>query len=194
MKYINNLASFLSSSFLICYLAIFFCILLIYSVLFLILKKTYRLSLGIYMFIALGFGILGLTIGLMVGSSREPAVNTIISSLLTFLGVFATFILSKKTIKNKSENLEKNINEDISLFSSLISLIVMPLCLFYGVYVGSIQRQPIEDYEKQLDFYYIVKTKKFDYDCNVARDSIQHYLKMEEGVKFKKTDCQDIGK
>jgi len=169
----TKVVDFFTSSYLTCYVTIILGIFLFFLISLIFFRKK-KYLIAIYLLITTGFGILGLTIGLLVGASREPAVNTVITSLLTFLGAFTTYILSKST-KAPSDTPQKNF-KDVSFLSSLICLIVLPLALFYGVYVSSDKRGALEDYDKDLEYYNTSRLKKFEYDLNVARDSIQHYL------------------
>jgi len=95
-----------------------------------------RAMLYMYGVLALaGLSVLGLSVGLMVGNSRSPAVHAAISSVLTFLGAFTVYVMGTR-------------RRFARVLSALV-LIVFPVFVTYGTYVGSRSRVDFEEYERR---------------------------------------------
>lgn len=87
----------------------------------------------------LGLSVLGLTIGLMVGNSRNPAVAAAISAVLAVYGGFTGYLFTR--------------NREQGLVASL-GLIGFTICVEYGTQTGAAFRVIGEDQAKQLEVWY----------------------------------------
>jgi len=152
---------------------IFYGLLLILSflVLWILKKRNYFYSLFYFFIIALGFSFLALTIGILAGNSREPAINTTITAFLSFLGIFITYLFTK----NKSN---QEVIIDRSNIIALIILLVFPLCLLTGALVGAENRSNIEEKEKEGQFNTLNLEKQFEYQLKNYEDSIKMELEL----------------
>lgn len=163
------------------YVVPFILSLIIFAICFLLLLLLFRnkpveIKNGlIFLFlIAYGFNCLGLTIGIFVGNSREPAVSTCISASLTLLGLVVVYIFTKD--KNPTINMSLNINN--ALLVSLITLIIFPTTMLYGAYVGSSNRIQVETIELSNKTTIDLETKRYDYLLKATDDSIKTFLEI----------------
>ena len=99
--------------------SLFFLCLILTGILFLVLsiiillirkssnidKKIKILDIGILSIASCAFGFLGISIGISMGLSNSPIVETIIPAILTFAGAFVSFLLikSNQEVKRNSQ-------------------------------------------------------------------------------------------
>lgn len=143
-----------------------------YLVLFLNKKRTNMI--GMFFLLALGISWLGITVGIFAGNSREPAVNTIISSALTLIGGLLVFLFDKKS-KDKSPDTSIPQNSFIPL---IICLLLLPINMLYGAVIGSHCRANAEHNELQIKLQLEQDQKYNDMLMRVDEDSIKVFLEI----------------
>lgn len=121
-----------------------------------------------------GFSFLGLTVGIFVGNSREPAVNTTISASLTFLGGMVVYLFTKKDPDTANFSLKLN----NSFIVSVICLITFPVTLLYGAIQGGINRRAAEEYDKSVEMNNQMLLKNNEYSLKATEDSIRVFLEI----------------
>lgn len=154
-------------------LIILLALFIIASILLVIFKK--KLEGTPFLFVAgLGFSFLGLTIGILVGNSRESAVNTCITASLTLLGAFIAYLYTKEAATN---NVQKRLLLRNNLIS-MISLLLFPPSLLYGTVIGSENRVDNERSDIELKTSVELQVKNYEAKLRVAEDSINAFLEI----------------
>lgn len=112
-------------------------------------------------FVFWGFSLLGLTIGLLSGSSLSPVIGTVIPSTLTFFGLIVIYQFS--TERHTDEN--KNI----------IAICILLNCVFmlYGNEMSSKFRMPFEENKRKAEH-------DFSKDIETHKNNLQIELKKHE--------------
>jgi hypothetical protein len=83
--------------------------------------------------IFLGFAILGLSVGLLSGSSLSPVIGQVIPSVLTFLGLIVVYQFAS----DKMPSVNKNI--------IAVSILLNCIFILYGNEISSIHRMKVEN-------------------------------------------------
>jgi len=171
MKALSDLiqSSFLAGYGVVCLMNILFILLVRLA----FIKVKVPFTHFVFLFgLSLGFSVLGLTIGLLVGDSREPAVNTTISASLTFLGAMVVYLFAKKD--SNLMNFSKQLNN--GFFVVIIALISFPTTLLYGALLGSNNRLTVEEYQQEMEIDKANRLKYYEYQLKVYEDSVQANL------------------
>ena len=102
----------------------------------------------VLLFLSLGFGFLGLTLGIFVGFSSSPVINVIIPALLSFIGGFITFLFISPKVNSISNRI------GAGMFLSVLSITVI-----YGTEIGINSRLKAEDEKIWQDIFIAKKMK-----------------------------------
>ena len=133
----------------------------------------------------LGFCNLGLTIGLLVGNSRESVMNVVISSILTLIGVMSVYLFTGKT--KDDTKVTGNDKFKYVLISSI--LIFFPLSLMYGVHIGSTLRIENIQYEKEIEVWFQQELNNIQKNSDKDLERYKKQLEIEkekEIIDYKK--------
>lgn len=130
-------------------------------------NNRYKFGLFILFLISFGFSCLGVTAGILVGNSREAAVNSTITAILTLVGILAGYLFTKD-----SQTINPSTALNNSIYIPLISLTIFPISLLYGVSIGAANRVEVEVLELKNKINIDLQTKKFESDLKVYEDSI----------------------
>lgn len=146
---------------------IFIIILLIYK------NNTLNNFIFLLFLLSWGFNCLGLTIGILVGNSRESAVNTTISASLTFIGILVGYTFSKDQPSLIISNQIK-----INVYFSLIILIIFPISMLYGIHLGALNRVVVENIILNDKTDTELKLKLYDSQLKIEEDSVKTFLEI----------------
>lgn len=105
-------------------------------------KKNNFKSIVFEFSILLCFLLLGLTIGILTGSSKEPNTHMVISAILTFIGALASYIFAKTDSSNENKKYV------------LIIIGALAISIICGFDVAIQHRIVYEDDNKKFDVYH----------------------------------------
>ena len=117
---------------------------------------------------ALGFAILGLSLGIIVGNSRDPVVEAAITGLMTIYGGFVVYIFGKDA-KPAQRQLAG------------VALILLPIALAYGVHLGASYRIVGEGEIKKRDQWLEKDLAEYKTDLELYKYAQEQLLDRADG-------------
>jgi peptidoglycan/LPS O-acetylase OafA/YrhL len=112
------------------------CIAIGILVIYLLARFSGRVKAPEFALFLVTFGTLGGVLGFATGNSRQPAVGTVLSALLTFLAALLTYLFSKENGKHWQPVIP-------------YCILVLMVNSFFGLFVGSTMRAHTEALERR---------------------------------------------
>lgn len=142
LNFADKVSSYPGLFYAVFYLNTFVAILVLQIVLAIIGKlRGKKILIDNFLAIAVAFSYLGLTMGILVGNSREPAVNALIPAILSFFGAITIYIFFNAKYNNPD-------NRKIAG----LCLILISVTVIVGADIGDTYRMNAEQSQKDEDY------------------------------------------
>ncbi len=111
--------------------------------------------------------LLGLTVGIVTGHSREAAVGAVVPAILTLIGALVGYLYSGPNSVRR-----------VTKFSILIASIALTIFFFWGTYEGASRRFPWDQYARALELQKLqymsaLELNRMKYQADLERYKIQ---------------------
>ena len=103
----------------------------------------------------IAFVLLGFTVGWLTGLSRAPAVNVLLSSMLTFAGLFVTYLFSQEQMASR-------------WLSPTLLILFLPFLLL-GTSLSANVRIYWEEHRMKLEYWYKKDLAQFHTDLEIYK-------------------------